>query len=196
VIRWPGWAELLLERYGVLTREQVLAEGVPGGFSALYPELSQLETLGTARRGYFVEGLGGAQFALAGAVERLRAQRSDDAEPIVLSAVDPAQPFGATLRWPERGKTSRVAGAYVVLAGGDPILYLERGGRGLQTLVDGEDSRLEPALAALVERVKAGQIKRLALEKVDGEPALGSPLMGLLVALGFQEGPRRMTLSA
>jgi len=194
--RRRAWAELLLERYGVLTREQVLAEGVPGGFSALYPELSQLETLGTARRGYFVEGLGGAQFALSGAVERLRAERSDDAEPIVLSAVDPAQPFGAALRWPERGKTARVAGAYVVLAAGEPILYLERGGKGLQTLVDAEDARLQPALTALVERVKAGQIKRLALEKVDGEAALGSPLMGLLVALGFQEGPRRMTLSA
>jgi ATP-dependent Lhr-like helicase len=84
----------------------------------------------------------------------------------------------------------------VVLSGGEAILYLERGGRGLQTLVAGDDPRLEPALAALVERVKAGQIKRLALERVDGQPALGSPLTGLLVALGFQEGPRRMTLSA
>jgi ATP-dependent Lhr-like helicase len=194
--RRRAWAELLLERYGVLTREQVLAEGVPGGFSALYPELSQLETLGVARRGYFVEGLGGAQFALPGAVERLRAGRSDDAAPLVMSAVDPAQPYGAALRWPEAGKTTRVAGAYVVLSGGEPILYLERGGHGLQTLVSGDDPRLEPALAALVTRVKAGQIKRLGLERVDGEPALGSPLTGLLVALGFQEGPRRMTLSA
>ena len=189
-------AELLLERYGVLTREQALAEGVPGGFSALYPELSQLETLGTARRGYFVEGLGGAQFALPGAVERLRSQRGDEHQPVVLSAIDPAQPYGAALRWPDRGKTARVAGAYVVLTGGDPILYLERGGKGLQTLVAGDDPRLEPALAALVGRVKAGQIKRLALEKVDGELALGSPLAALLIALGFQEGPRRMTLSA
>jgi ATP-dependent Lhr-like helicase len=85
-------AELLLERYGVLTREQVLAEGVPGGFSALYPELTQLETLGVARRGYFVEGLGGAQFALPGAVERLRARASGDEPPVVLAAVDPSSP--------------------------------------------------------------------------------------------------------
>jgi ATP-dependent Lhr-like helicase len=169
---------------------------VPGGFSALYPELSQLETLGIARRGYFVEGLGGAQFALPGAVERLRSQRSETEPPLVLSAVDPAQPFGAALRWPERGKTARVAGAYVVLSGGEPILYLERGGKGLQTLVGADDPRLEAALEALVERVKTGQIKRLALEKVDGEPALGSRFTALLVALGFQEGPRRMTLSA
>jgi ATP-dependent Lhr-like helicase len=194
--RRRAWAELLLERYGVLTREQVLAEGVPGGFSALYPELTQLETLGIARRGYFVEGLGGAQFALPGAVERLRAERSEADPPVVLSAVDPAQPYGAALRWPEGGKTSRVAGAHVVMMAGEPILYLERGGKGLQTLVAGEDPRLEPALAALVDRVRSGQIKRLALEKVDGEPALGSPLTQLLVALGFQEGPRRMTLSA
>ncbi len=201
VARRRAWAELLLERYGVLTREQALAEGVPGGFSALYPELTQLETLGIARRGYFVEGLGGAQFALPGAVERLRSQPSGEARPTVLSAVDPAQPFGAALPWPkpaghESRRPARAGGAYVVLSQGDPILYLERGGKGLQTLVPADDPRLEPALAALVERVKSGQIKRLALEKVDGEPALGTPLTRLLIGLGFQEGPRRMTLSA
>src|SRR5438270_3314304 len=93
----------MLERYGILTREQVLAEGVPGGFSAIYSELAQLETLGIARRGYFVEGLGGAQFALPGAVERLRSLPDADFEPpLVLAAVDPAQPYGAALRWPER----------------------------------------------------------------------------------------------
>jgi ATP-dependent Lhr-like helicase len=199
--RRRAWAELLLERYGVLTREQVLAEGVPGGFSALYPELSQLETLGIARRGYFVEGLGGAQFALPGAVERLRSQPVSEERPVVLSAVDPAQPFGAALPWPssaahEGRRPARTVGAHVVLSAGEPILYLERGGRGMQTLVAGDDPRLESALAALVERVKAGQIKRLALEKVDGEPALGSPLTSLLIAHGFQQGPRRMTLSA
>jgi ATP-dependent Lhr-like helicase len=199
--RRRAWAELLLERYGVLTREQVLAEGLPGGFSALYPELSQLETLGVARRGYFIEGLGGAQFALPGAVERLRSQRSDEDPPVVLSAVDPAQPFGAALPWPTRAtrdgrRPARTAGAYVVLAGGEPALYLERGGKGLQTLIAADDPRLGPALAAVVDRVKAGQIKRLALEKVDGEPAFSSPLTERLVALGFQQGPRRMTLSA
>jgi ATP-dependent Lhr-like helicase len=192
-------AELLLERYGVLTREQVLAEGVVGGFSAIYPELSQLETLGIARRGYFVEGLGGAQFALPGAVERLRGLPNEDAAPTVLSAVDPAQPFGAALPWPARTserRPMRVAGAYVVLAGGEPVLYLERGGRGLQTLVPLDDVRIEPALAALVEEVRRGRVKRLGLEKVDGEPAMTSRLAHALVALGFQEGPRRLTLSA
>jgi ATP-dependent Lhr-like helicase len=114
-----------------------------------------------------------------------------------LSAVDPAQPFGAALPWPNRERRpQRVAGAYVVLTRGEPILYLERGGRALQTLVAPDDPRLEPALVALVGQVREGRIKRLALEKVDGDSALTTPLGGLLVALGFQEGPRRMTLSA
>ena len=198
-VRRRALAELLLERYGVLTREQVLAEGVVGGFSAIYSELSQLETLGIARRGYFVEGLGGAQFALPGAVERLRGLPDEDAAPIVLSAVDPAQPYGAVLPWPTRAserRPTRVAGAYVVLGSGEPVLYLERGGRGLQTLVPLDDVRIEPALGTLVEEVRHGRIKRLGLEKVDGEPAMTSRLAPALIALGFQEGPRRLTLSA
>ena len=171
-------SELLLERYGIVTREQVLAEGIVGGFSSIYSELSQLETLGIARRGYFLEGLGGAQFALPGAVERLRARPDDAARPLVLAAVDPAQPYGAALPWCklEGRRPARAAGAYVVLVGGEPILYLERGGRALQTLVGHDDARLEPALTALVEHVRTGAIKRLALEKVDGEAAMGSPL--------------------
>ena len=192
-------SELLLERYGIVTREQVLAEGIIGGFAAIYSELSQLETLGIARRGYFLEGLGGAQFALPGAVERLRARAADDApKPVVLAAVDPAQPYGAALPWPklEGRRPARTAGAYVVLVGGDPVLYVERGGRALQTLVDRDDARLEPALTALVTLVRSGSIKRLALEKVDGEPAMASGLAPALTALGFQQGPRRLTLSA
>ncbi len=111
-------AEVMLERYGIVTRETVLAEGVPGGFAALYGELVNLETLGTARRGYFVEGLGGAQFALGGAVERLRGLRSDEpAGPLVLAATDPANPYGASLPWPRReGDTS----------GGVPLAYRAR----------------------------------------------------------------------
>jgi ATP-dependent helicase Lhr and Lhr-like helicase len=207
VARRRALSELLLERYGVLTRELVLAEGIPGGFSAIYPELSQLETLGVARRGYFVEGLGGAQFALPGAVERLRAQATAETAPIVLAAVDPAQPYGAALPWPARGgqavregtparRPARVDGAHVVLSGGEPVLYLERSGRALQTLVEAGDARLTLALEALVEHARSGALKRLALEKVDGESALTSPLGGLLLELGFQEGPRRLTLSA
>jgi len=180
----------------------VLAEGLPGGFSAIYSELTQLETLGVARRGYFVEGLGGAQFALPGAVERLRAQAERDEAPVVLAAVDPAQPYGAALPWPARPgnaesrRPARTAGAHVVLCGGEPVLYLERGGRALQTLVAEDDQRLPPALAALVDEVRRRRIKRLVLERVNGEPALASSLGPALVAHGFQEGPRRLTLSA
>jgi ATP-dependent Lhr-like helicase len=192
--RRRAWAELLLERYGVVTREQVLAEGITGGFSILYDALGQLETLGVARRGYFVEGLGGAQFALPGAVERLRAQRDADREPaIVLAATDPAQPYGAALPWPRRDddkrRPQRVAGAYVVLAGAEPVLYVERGGKGISALVDRDDERLRPALAALAEFVRAGRIKKLDLERADG-------LDQELLELGFKQGPRRLTLTA
>jgi ATP-dependent helicase Lhr and Lhr-like helicase len=194
-------AELLLERHGILTRELVLAEGVPGGFSALYPELSQLETLGIARRGYFVEGLGGAQFALPGAVERLRAQQApEEAPPLVLAATDPAQPYGAALPWPKRdGETRRPArapGALVVLAGADPVLYLERGGKALQTLADADDPRITPALQALADHARAGRVKRIALEKVDGEPVMGTRWEAALAGVGFRTGPRKLTLSA
>jgi len=194
-------AELLLERYGILTREQVIAEGIPGGFSAVYNELAQLETLGVARRGYFVEGLGGAQFALPGAVERLRAQREDgEQETLVLAASDPAQSYGAALPWPkregERRRPARTAGAHVVLVGAEPVLYLERGGRALQTLLASDDGRLELAASALAEHVRAGRLKRVALEKVDGEPVVGSAWEERLVEVGFSPGPRKLSLSA
>jgi len=194
-------AELLLERHGILTRETVLAEGVPGGFSALYDALTDLETLGVCRRGYFVEGLGGAQFALPGAVERLRARRAEEqAPPLVLAATDPAQPYGAALPWPRRDgearRPARVAGAYVVLVGAEPVVYVERGGRGLTLLVDGDDERLRPALAALAEFVTGGRGRKLSLERVDGEPVVGSPLEPVLIELGFRAGPRKLTLSA
>jgi ATP-dependent helicase Lhr and Lhr-like helicase len=199
--RRRAWAELLLERYGVVTREQVLAEGIPGGFAILYDSLGSLETLGVARRGYFVEGLGGAQFALPGAVERLRAQRAaDEQAPVVLAATDPAQPYGAALLWPKRDgdhrRPQRVAGAYVVLAGAEPVVYVERGGRGIATLVDAEDPRLRPALDALAGFVRAGRIRKLDVERADGEPVVGSPLEPLLVELGFRQGPRKLTLTA
>src|SRR3954451_18351797 len=192
-------AELLLERYGIVTREQVLAEGIPGGFSSLYDQLSALETVGVARRGYFIEGLGGAQCALPGAVERLRAQRDDDtAPPIVLAATDPAQPYGAVLRWPQREGRSpaRHPGAYVVLAGGEPGIYAQRRGKALQILVEANAPRLGDATAALVDAVHRGRIKRLALERVDGEPVVGSEWEDALLELGFRAGPRKLTLSA
>ena len=194
-------AELLLERHGILTRETVLGEGIPGGFSALYDALTDLETLGVCRRGYFVEGLGGAQFALPGAVERLRARRDDEsAPPLVLAATDPAQAYGAALPWPKRDgehrRPSRVAGAYVVLVGAEPAVYVERGGRGLTLLVALDDPRLRPALTALAEFITGGRGRKLSLERIDGEPVVGSPVEEMLVELGFRSGPRKLTLSA
>ena len=127
----------MLERYGIVTRETVLAEGVPGGFSTLYAELGNLELLGTARRGYFVEGLGGAQFALPGAVERLRSLPEADGSYLLLAATDPANPYGASLPWPKlRGRPppGRTPGAHLLLRDGEPVVYVERGGRGILRL--------------------------------------------------------------
>jgi ATP-dependent helicase Lhr and Lhr-like helicase len=192
-------AELLLERHGIVIRDSVRAEGIPGGYSAVYGELRALETLGSCRRGYFVEGLGGAQFALGGAVERLRELRpreDDEPEPLVLAAADPAQPYGSVLPWPKRAgaRAARVAGAHVVLLGGEPALFVERGGRSLVPLREPEEEWLRPALAALVGFVKRGGAKRLAVERFDGEPVAETLVMPLLVEAGFLAGPRRAVL--
>ena len=201
--RMRAISELLLERHGIVTREAVLAEGVPGGFAGLYSELANLETLGTARRGYFVEGLGGAQFALPAAIERLRGLRSDEpAGPLVLAATDPANPYGATLPWPKREdddsgrRPSRVPGAYVVTLDSEPVLYVERGGKGLLALREPDEAWLRPALEALAGEVRRGRVPRLGVERFDGEPVVGSEAGALLIELGFRQSPRRLTLSA
>jgi ATP-dependent Lhr-like helicase len=193
-------AELLLERHGIVTRDGVRAEGIPGGYGAVYAELRALETLGLCRRGYFVEGLGGAQFALGGAVERLREQRERDeeAETLVLAASDPAQPYGGALPWPKRAgaRAARVAGAYVVSVGGEAVLYVERGGRSLVPLRDPSRDWLKPALAALADHVRSGRGRRLTVERFDGEPVVESAALELLVEAGFLAGPRRAVLRA
>ncbi|HXK13762.1 MAG TPA: DEAD/DEAH box helicase [Gaiellaceae bacterium] len=191
-------AELLLERQGIVTRDGVRGESIPGGYGAVYADLRALETLGLCRRGYFVEGLGGAQFALGGAVERIRElrERGEETDALVLAAADPAQPYGAALPWPKRAgaRAARVAGAYVVSLGGEPVLYVERGGRSLVPLRDPDEAWLRPALAALVAHVRGGGAKRLAVERFDGEPVAESDAMPLLVEAGFLAGPRRAVL--
>jgi ATP-dependent Lhr-like helicase len=193
-----------------VTRDAVRAEGIPGGYGAVYGELRALETLGSCRRGYFVEGLGGAQFALGGAVERvreLRPREGDEPEPLVLAAADPAQPYGAVLPWPKRAgaRAARVAGAHIVLLGGRPALFVERGGRSLVPLQEPDEDWLRPALAALVAFVKRGGpalsgrasgARRLAVERFDGEPVAETLVMPLLVEAGFLAGPRRAVLRA
>jgi ATP-dependent Lhr-like helicase len=192
-------AELLLERQGIVTRDGVRGEGIQGGYGAVYGELKALETIGVCRRGYFVEGLGGAQFALPGAVERLRElkpREGEEPEPLVLAAADPAQPHGAALPWPRRAgaRAARVAGAHVILLGGEAALFVERGGRSLVPLREPDESWLRPALAALVDHVRASGAKRLAVERFDGEPVGETDVMPLLLEAGFLAGPRRAVL--
>ncbi len=196
-------AELLAERHGVLTRSAVLAEGVPGGYAGVYPALADLETLGSVRRGYFVDGLGGAQFAMPGAVERLRDVREpppgETPHVIVLGAADPAQPYGAAVPWPKRegGRApSRAFGAQVVLVEGAPALYLERGGRGLLTFPGTEDADMERAVAALAGWVLADRKRRAGIERVDGEPVFGTPLERMLLEAGFKQDLRGLVLRA
>jgi len=184
----------LLERHGVLTREAVLAEGSPGGFAGVYAVLRALEESGKVRRGYFVDGLGAAQFALPGAVERIRDLREAprEASVVALAAADPAQPYGAALPWPQNvGRPSRTAGAYVVLADGEPAAFLERGARTLLTFTAGGDGAWIDALASLV---KDGRVRRIELSRIDGEPAGGSAFAEDLRTAGFIDGYRGLVL--
>ena len=191
-------AELLLERQGIVTRDGVRGEGIAGGYGAVYAELRALETVGVCRRGYFVEGLGGAQFALPGAVERLRELRAAETpDALVLAAADPAQPYGAALPWPKRAgaRAARVAGAHVVLLGGTAALFVERGGRSLIPFRDPEDGWLRGKCSgALVAHVRSGGAKRLAVERFDGLPVIDSDVLPLLLEAGFLVGPRRAVL--
>jgi ATP-dependent Lhr-like helicase len=178
--RMHAEAGVLLQRHGVLTREAVVGEGWPGGFAGLYPVLRAMEESGRIRRGYFVEGLGGSQFALPGAVDRLRSLRETGGGVIALAATDPANAYGAVLPWPQSdGRMARAAGAYCVLDGGELVLYLERGGRSLLT-----NGTVRPEhLRALVEIATAAG--RVELQRVDGAGVLGSPLTAMLREAGF-----------
>jgi ATP-dependent Lhr-like helicase len=207
-LRAHALALTLLERHGVLTRGAVAAERIAGGFAAVYPVLRAMEEAGQARRGYFVEGLGGAQFALPGAVDRMRAlaEPKGNKSPeraLVLAAADPAQPYGAALPWPDRpGETpsshrpGRKAGALTVLVDGSLVLYVERGGRTLLSWTD-DPARLAPSAVALAAAVRDGALGRLTVERADGERAGGdSPLTQALEAAGFRPTPRGLRLRA
>jgi ATP-dependent helicase Lhr and Lhr-like helicase len=202
--RGHATAVALLERHGVVTREAVMAENLPGGFSAVYPVLKAMEEAGRARRGYFVAGLGAAQFALPGAVDRIRAEREapELRRAVLLAAADPAQPYGAALPWPrreeERSPVQRVAGAYVVLVDGDAVLYIERGGRTLVTLPAADDSEvLAAALPALGELLQpSGPLRELVIERVDRDPVASSPVAASLREIGFRQAYRGWVLRA
>jgi ATP-dependent Lhr-like helicase len=209
-------AELLLSRHGVLTRGAVAAEGVPGGFANLYKVLSTFEDVGRCQRGYFIESLGGAQFAVSSTVDRLRSYLDgiDPERPeyraVALAAADPANPYGAALPWPSystegggNGATGarpgRKAGALVVLVDGELAWFLERGGRSLLTFTD-DPAAGHAAAMALAELVASGRVASILIERVDGVPALqpragGEPtaLTGLSEA-GFTRTPRGLRL--
>jgi ATP-dependent Lhr-like helicase len=206
-------AEVFLERHGVLTRGALSTERVTGGFAAVYKVLRAMEDSGRARRGYVVEGLGAAQFAVPGAIDRLRAMsRSDGDTPgaaeaggsglsrVVLAAADPAQPYGAALPWPGtagegKHRPSRKAGALVVLVEGAPALYVERGGRSLLSFTTDRDE-LGAAAHALAGAVHEGWLGSLAVERADGVGSLGSELADVLTEAGFRVTPKGLRLRA
>ena len=212
-LRALATTEVLLDRYGVVTRGSVAAEGVPGGFSVIYNVLASAEETGRVRRGYFVEGLGAAQFATSGAIDRLRAGAkpitshrnpwdapapTESARAVVLAAADPANPYGAALPWPESEgghKPGRKAGALVVMVDGVLALYIERGGKSLLSW-SSEESELEAAADALVLAVREGALGQLTVHTADGDAVLGaqSPLTDALQKAGFHTTPRGLRL--
>ncbi|MEU7017854.1 DEAD/DEAH box helicase [Streptomyces sp. NPDC046385] len=204
-------ARTLLDRHGVVTRGAVAAEGVEGGFSATYRILSAFEDSGQARRGYVVEGLGAAQFAMDGAVDRLRAAANardrgaeEGAGPraVVLAAADPANAYGAALSWPEPPtgaghKPGRKAGAMVVLVDGELTLYMERGGKTLLSWpADPDSPALRAAAEALAAAATAGSLGTVTVERINGATALTSPLSRPLETAGFHATPRGLRLRA
>ncbi|KUI39832.1 ATP-dependent helicase [Mycobacterium sp. GA-2829] len=208
-------AELLLNRHGVLTKGAAVAEGVPGGFAMLYKVLKAFEETGRCQRGYFVESLGGAQFAVASTVDRLRTyldevdQDRREYNAVVLAAADPANPYGAALPWPVRTpdgeaegshRPGRKAGALVALVDGELAWFLERGGRSLLSFTDDADAQLAAA-AALADLVGRGRVQTLLVEKVNGvgvlEPGQGgvrAAVQDALTGAGFSRTPRGLRL--
>lgn len=173
---------LLLGRHGVLTKPATAGETIVSSFAQAYPVLAALEERGAIRRGYFVEGLGGAQFALPGAVERLREEREqpagsppDPAGPLILLAsCDPANPYGAALAWPplDGHRPNRSAGSMVLLASGELIAYLERGAHTLMVARQPGDPIVREAFGCLAGKVDAGRVPEITIERINGRPAL------------------------
>lgn len=199
--RWAAsMTQQLLARHGVLTREAVAAEDIPGGFGIVYQVLKGLEENGRIRRGYFVAGLGATQFALPGAVDLLRSLRDappgdNDAEVVVLAATDPANPYGSVLKWlPSSRPLTRSVGATVILVNGALAAYLARGDRQLATfLPDAEPERSKTGRAiarALIERARTGgeSPRGMLIEEINGTPPALHPLSQFLAEAGFVAG--------
>jgi ATP-dependent Lhr-like helicase len=195
-------ATTLLDRHGVVTREGVIGEEVEGGFATVYPVLRAMEDAGRIRRGYFVAGQGAAQFALPGAVDRLRAVREPDpgrSSVVVLAAADPANPYGAALPWPRRDEAdrrafARSAGAHLVLVDGEPVVYLERGGRSLLTFPAADDPEIARLGLAALASLQTGRRGEIVIGRVDGESVASSQLRAALLEAGFAAGYRGLVL--
>ena len=188
-------AAQLLARHGVLTREAVRCEGFPGGFATVYPALKALEEAGRARRGYFVAGLGGLQFAHPEALERLRIVRDgsgDDAggAGTVLAATDPANPYGAALPWPatEGARPRRAAGVYVVLVDGALAAFLGRDAREIDVFLPEHEPERSKAGRAVAEAIRdwAQRSGRSVLgASSSGAPLSRGPLAPYLAGAGL-----------
>jgi ATP-dependent Lhr-like helicase len=187
--RAHAWVTTLLERYGLVSRAAALFEELPGSYASIYPVLREMEERGRLRRGHFVEGLAGSQFALAGAVERLRAHRQSSAvETRALLAVDPANPYGSILPWPETGtgaRPRRVPGAWVVLHRGALALYMEKGGRTLLTFEPFSDPGIARPVLETLTRLPRRRPHRLRIASIDEKSPVGSPHFEILRELGF-----------
>ncbi len=193
----------LLDRHGLLARDSMTIEVVPGGFGSIYRVLRTMEEAARVRRGYFVEGLGGAQFAYPGIVDRLRRVREsgDDANARLLAATDPANPYGWLVPWPEFGGASerppqRAVGARVVLVGGEAVLYAQRGGRRVRVSRDASGEAVGTALAALREMAQVTRRRELEVQEIDDDDALRSPWRKAFEDAGFRASYKSLKASA
>jgi ATP-dependent Lhr-like helicase len=202
--RWAAAvASQLLTRHGVVNREATATENLPGGFSSVYPVLKAMEDAGRVRRGYFVAGLGATQFALPGALDRLRSMRDSpagaEASAVMLAAADPANPYGAILKWPppvhnEQGRApSRSVGAHVLIVDGALVAYLARGDRVLSTWIPTSEPERSRAVrligATLLTYSRQGDPPRgMLLEQIDGIEAVAHPIASYLIEAGFLAG--------
>jgi ATP-dependent Lhr-like helicase len=207
----------LLNRYGVLLREQVGAENVPGGFSAVYDVLKALEESGRIRRGYFVAGLGATQFALPAAVDLLRQLRTEPPEEkpefVQLAATDPANPYGSVLCWPdlpvaeEDSETAprvltRAAYAEVILRNGQLVAWLRRGNPNLLVFLPGEEPERSQTASGLAhflctrgqERLRSASHQGVLITTINGQPVAAHPMARFLMDAGFHPGPLGMHL--
>lgn len=196
--RLMAWSQTMLQRYGVVSREAVASEGLPGGFTPLYQTYKALEESGRVRRGYFVEGLSGAQFAWAQTVDRLRSEgeSTQAKDPLVLATIDPANPYGTLLSWPESaGRPRRASGTFTIFVDGHPVLFVEKGAKKILTFPKLEEPEFREAALRGLEKVAASRRGRmLTIHEIDGTSAAKHPLYPALKQVGFRDDYHGLSL--